>query len=483
MVIFFFENIRRLGRALIAVVAGAAINPKFFVYIWVVVLAGLAVVALVSYLQYQRFLFHIEGGALRISKGVLVRDEIIIPFDRIQTVNLHRNVVQQVLNLTGVRVDTAGSGKKELQIHALKLEDARALQQALQKHLSEDSGQVVDEASGETSEAPPKEREVLVRLGLMRLFIVGLTQNHIRNGLVAIGFVFGTFSQLDEWIERAFGTISEDTISQAKTFGFWLILIVVVVFLVSSVLFSLIQVILRYFNLEARLDDTAFEVEAGLLKRNQHTIPLHKVQFLEWKGNFLRDIPGFETLRIFQGRSQENIQNNLNVSIPAVFSEQTERIMETLYRGDAQGQYERIGIHPFARIFRFLVSCLLLLPVAAALAFTKSWLIIVPGLVLFAAVLWMWTGRYHRSIHVESNGKIFKYSRGWAFKRRTVLSLYKLQSIEINQNFLHRRRGVAHVNLYTAGGKRNIRYLPVEDARRLADFILYRVEAHEGSWM
>ena len=66
---------------------------------------------------------------------------------------------------------------------------------------------------------------------------------------------------------------------------------------------------------------------------------------------------------------------------------------------------------------------------------------------------------------------------------RTVMHLHKLQRIQIHQTFLHRRRGVAHVALFTAGGSRTVRYLSIDQARELYDYALYRVESFEGSWM
>ena len=147
LIIFFVENVRKFVRVLFGLIAGAAISPKLFTYLWVAVIAGVVINATFSWLQYRRFLFHVDGDALRITKGVLVRENITIPFDRIQTVHLHQNVVQRILSLTGVKVDTAGSGKKELQIHALKRDEAQALQRILQHYALADGRPVVPSPS------------------------------------------------------------------------------------------------------------------------------------------------------------------------------------------------------------------------------------------------------------------------------------------------------------------------------------------------
>ncbi|MGC6532159.1 MAG: PH domain-containing protein [Flavobacteriales bacterium] len=487
LIIFFVENVRKFVRVLFGLIAGAAISPKLFTYLWVAVVAGVVINATFSWLQYRRFLFHVDGGALRITKGVLVRENITIPFDRIQTVHLHQNVIQRILSLTGVKVDTAGSGKKELQIHALKRGEAQALQRILQHYALVDGRPAAPSASEEdaqaVSEVPTAPGETLVELSLGRLLLVGLTQNHIRNGLVAVGFVVGTFSQFDNWVEQAIDQIDEDTLAMARAFVLASVLGGVLVFLTASVLFSIVQVVLRYYGLKASLSSQSFTVVAGLLKRNEHTIPLRKVQFLEWRGNFLRRIPGFETLRIVQGRSQENVPGTMNVSIPAVFPEQTARIVEQVFEGQHEGPAEVLLPHGYARYLRFAFVLLpLVFPLIPLLiGGFNPWL--VGGMVAYTGLVWMWTGKYHRSVSLESNGHVLVYQRGWAFTVRTVMHLHKLQRIQIRQNFLHRHRGVAHVTLFTAGGSRTVRYLSIDQARELYDYALYRVESFKGSWM
>ena len=487
LIIFFVENVRKFVRVLFGLIAGAAISPKLFTYLWVAVIAGVVINATFSWLQYRRFLFHVDGDALRITKGVLVRENITIPFDRIQTVHLHQNVVQRILSLTGVKVDTAGSGKKELQIHALKRGEAQALQRILQHYALADGRPAAPSASEEDAQAIPEvptaPGETLVELSLGRLLLVGLTQNHIRNGLVAVGFVVGTFSQFDNWVEQAIDQIDEDTLAMARAFVLASVVAGVLVFLAASVLFSIVQVVLRYYGLKASLSSQSFTVVAGLLKRNEHTIPLRKVQFLEWRGNFLRRIPGFETVRIVQGRSQENVPGAMNVSIPAVFPEQTARIVEQVFEGQHAGPAEVLLPHGYARYLRFAFVLLpLVFPLIPLLiSGFNPWL--VGGMVAYTGLAWMWTGKYHRSVSLESNGHVLVYQRGWAFTVRTVMHLHKLQRIQIRQNFLHRRRGVAHVTLFTAGGSRTVRYLSIDQARELYDYALYRVESFEGSWM
>lgn len=484
ILIFFVDNLRKLVRLIIGIVAGAVINPNVLVYLWAIALVSLGLLGVFSWFQYRRFTFFISNDALKIAKGVFVRDNITIPFDRIQTVHLHQNVVQQVLGLTGVKVDTAGSAQKELQVHALLRKDAVLLQQLLQARGGSSPQSEEAEGSLESTTEPSRQpKEILVRLGLARLLVVGLTQNHIRNGFLAIGFVFGTFFQMEEWIERSVEQVPDETLDSLRALGMLLVVLGVVLFLVLSVVVSLVQVVLRHYNLEARLDGQAFEVVAGLLKRNEHSIPLRKVQFIEWKGNWLRRIPGFETVQVFQGRSQESVGRGQHVSIPAVYPEQTERVMATVFSAPGDLAGETFRPHAFYRILIFLYSQVPALPVWVVWGFMPSQLLLPALGAVYAGIAYFWTGRYFRSMELRVGESLMIYRRGWAFTRRTVLPLHKLQTVALRQNIFQFRRGVAHLTLFTAGGSRTLRYIRLEDAQRLSDYLLYRTEAYSGSWM
>ena len=59
----------------------------------------------------------------------------------------------------------------------------------------------------------------------------------------------------------------------------------------------------------------------------------------------------------------------------------------------------------------------------------------------------------------------------------------KLQGVELVQNRIHARRGVAHVTFHTASGVAQLRYLPTEVAQELRDLAMATVIAHRGPWM
>lgn len=487
VIILFGENLRKLIRIVAALVFASIYMDKLPLSTSAIIAVGAIVMAVFTLLQYLRFKFHIEGGELILEKGVLNRERLNIPLERIQTVHLSQNIIQQIVQLTGVRIDTAGSGGEELRISALTRTDALALQKALEK---DKAGTQPIIADGDSSDilVEAEERKTLVHLTLSKLMLVGLTENHIRSGLVALGVVWGYFWQFEDMIKEYLGLQLEmdpDQIEQAvtmTTFGLSAVLMGIVIFLIASMVISLVKVVLRHFDLKASLGPKNLRVSSGLLKKNSYTIPLSKIQMLTWKGNFLRRIPGFESVSISQSRSNKENEKS-KVEIPACYKEQINELEEALFEQEKKDEFFTFGPHGFYQIYLTVIFSLL--------GFIPAILIYLTGAVggasvfilLYLLVIFLWVGRYCKTVRLTTNGKLVQFSAGWLFTNRTMLKAYKIQSVRFSQTIFQKRRGTAHLRLYTAGGSLTMRFMPEELVRELYNYLLYRVEVSEESWM
>lgn len=484
--VIFADNLRKFGRAVFAFLVYAAFQKSVMPYMFGAAAVALVLIAVFTWLQYRRFVFYVKDRQLIINKGVFTRERIAIPFERIQTVHLHQNLVQQLIQLTGVKVDTAGSKGSELEIKALSKKDALALQEVLEAE-KQQVRSVPNEVGGEVSEVSvPKikeQKEVLVKLSLWQLLQVGLTQNHIRNGFIALGVLWGWASQFnffsDDEMEAELGRYATEGIQ----WGMYMITAGAVIFIIGSIVISLVQSILKYFNLKAFLSSKAVHVNAGLLKRNEYTIPIQKIQFIEWYDNFLRRIPGFEMVRIYQGQSEDS-EAKQRVEIPACYKDQTDRIMGKLFPESFENEHSfSVKAHWTQFLVLFMIFALpVTIGVGLAGYFSgKMILFLVLGVYLPLTALFSW--KFYRSVELYTNGKVLIYKRGWLFSKRTVLKMVKVQNVAWSQTIFQRRRGTAHLHLHTAAGSRSIRFLPAGVVKELHNYLLYRVETFEGKWM
>ncbi|MBC8883128.1 PH domain-containing protein [Flavobacterium piscinae] len=81
----------------------------------------LLLIGVVAYLKYMNFTFFLneEKQEFVIQKGVITKNNITIQLDKIQQVNINQSVVQKLVGVFSVDIDTAGGNKKEASIRAV----------------------------------------------------------------------------------------------------------------------------------------------------------------------------------------------------------------------------------------------------------------------------------------------------------------------------------------------------------------------------
>jgi putative membrane protein len=91
-------------------------------------LGVLAIPAMIgAAVRYHRFRWRLTADELVLDSGLLMRRNRVIPFARVQNVEVRQGALQRVLGVAELRVETAGSGlEAEAVLAVLGLEDARA---------------------------------------------------------------------------------------------------------------------------------------------------------------------------------------------------------------------------------------------------------------------------------------------------------------------------------------------------------------------
>ncbi len=104
----------------------------------VISVISLAAVANIVVFFYIGMLVNKTGIALRehdflLRKGIIWQKTIIVPFNRIQHIETHRNPFERKLALASLKLFTAGGRGADLQIHGLNVERASKIRQFILK--------------------------------------------------------------------------------------------------------------------------------------------------------------------------------------------------------------------------------------------------------------------------------------------------------------------------------------------------------------
>ena len=133
IVLFFFQAIRVFFKTFWPLMLVFIVNNEkladilIYIYIGTGILAAIFIVH--SILHYLYFYFQFTENEFVITKGYLKKVRIAIPYERIQSVNSKQNILQQLLKVQTIEIDTAGSSKKEVQLIAIDSETAILLQE------------------------------------------------------------------------------------------------------------------------------------------------------------------------------------------------------------------------------------------------------------------------------------------------------------------------------------------------------------------
>ena len=474
---YFVKNLYGLVKSFWPIAAGLALSSEVFNYASWVGLGLLLLVGVSAFIEYRYFKFHLTKEALVVHSGWIQKERMVIPFERIQAVHLHQSAWHQALGLCGLKVDTAGSGGSELDFAALNKQEALDLRALLTGGARE--GVNPEQPLAESVEQ--EEPEPLMQLDTRKLFKVGLTQNHLRNGLIAVGAFFTVLEPLERWWGTWIESLPEWTL---LLFAFaWVLLIIpaIILFVFLAVLVSVVSAFIKYYRFRADIQGADLSIESGLFRRNEFRIPLSKVQLLDWKSTWLRRKLSLETLQIHQARAQASGgSQGLGITIPGLEIEQSNLIIQSVFPKWNPSVVEHFRPDSYFRYRLFLFALLPLLPIGLVLGMGWLFWIFVPFWVAFR---WVTTQRKFEGYRVSTDGVGVMIESGWWFKRRTLLQWHQLQRVSFHQNRMIEPRGLAHIVLHSAAGSRSIRFVKETDARRIMDFAAYRIESHVGSWM
>lgn len=440
-------------------------------------------ILLSNVLKYLNFKFKLAEGKFILKKGILVKETVELPFDRIQSVEINQNFLHRAFQLAALKINTAGSAGSEITIHALTLEEAQSLKHWLKEDSQSVEGITETENLEEYTPPPAEKGKVLLQLSIGQLLVVGLTENHIKNGLAIAGLVLGYFYQFKDIVDPEYIDQLESYGSSWLKYSLFMSSIASIAFILLSIASSVIISFIKFFKMRVTLFNDHITVEAGLLKRFEHYIPLNKIQFLEWSSNILRKWAGFESVGVYQANPGQQQKKQL-VVIPSCKSPQTTALEKALFPEYQEANLEQIAQPASYYIVYKAIWRTLAIILVCSLLFASNypWFGLSVFILAEAAMIALVIVNNAR-IKLSITENEIQYKRGYLFPKRLLMQMHKIQNISVKQSIFQRKRGLSSVTLYTAAGKRTIPFIPMDIALKLREYLLYRVSSQDEPWM
>jgi putative membrane protein len=373
-----------------------------------------------------------------------------------------------------VEIDTAGSAKKELKIHALSKTVAVDLALELSSHL--ETKQKTEE---EIKQEAPAEKQIL-KLSKRDLLKIGISQNHFKTAAIIFLFGFQFFNQLKDNFEEKTEEYAKEAWTILSQSGIAVIGFLIVFFILISFLYSMIRTLVLFYDLRFIKLNLSYRIVSGLLNRKNILVPFRKIQQIDWETGPIKKIFGIYRVNIRQATSELATKTKL-IEIPGCLLSHIELLKEDLFGSDKLKEQPVINSSKvyFRRNWLYFgwLPAILISPV-----FLFGWIYVVPIL------LWIFLMYFHSKLtlkksYFQINNDQIRVSSGAISHKFKQMEFHKVQHLEYRQSIFHKKRGVASLKIGNAAGFIMIPYIDEKIAKSVYDYLLYYSETSEEYWM
>jgi putative membrane protein len=421
---------------------------------------GIAVPIGLGVLRYLTTSFRIGEQQLELRRGLLSRNVLTAPLDRVRTVELTSTPIHRVLGLARVQIGTGSaskSGDERFVLDSLGLEEARRLRVRLLHR-------VVEEEAG-----PDQPDQVLMRLDPGWVRYAPLTTGGIVIALGSLAFL----SQFADNAIRALarqGTLRE-RVHELPLWGALLSGLVAAVVVVS--LLAILGYVLTNwgFTLSRDPGGHTYHVRRGLLTTRETSIERERVRGLEIHEPLgLRLAGGGRLAAIVTGLDRRS-RGSAPV-VPPAPRRVVVGVGEALLANQGPFTVRLVPHGPRARRRRWVraltVASAVPLLVALGGGFLGwAWWLLAPALLAWPVAAWLAHDRYRRLGHALTPDYLV-LQRDSFRGRRDALQRVGIIGWNIRQSWFQRRAGLVTLTATTAAGKQGYHAVDIPEALAVA---------------
>ena len=455
----------------IAILFTGKSNRANRIQLFIIVFFGLVLIR--SLIEFFFFRFQIINNELIIRKGFLTKRTITLPLERIIAVHIEQSWLHRVFNAAQVSFDSAGTEKTEAVIKAIPLKKAKSLRQFITE--------TQPEGIAEKDQAPAFQEEPIITLSGKDLFKLCISANHIEGLFLLLAFVISVVDNISEATgNETTGVLSwvYERIDISSLSG---VLFLFILFVLISIVVSAIRVLLRYSNFKIIRSEKGFSIRSGLIDAKEKLISFRKIQYLSWKANWLRKKMGIYLLR-FHVAGTSKIKERMEVKVPATQQRFITEILKDYHDRLPINDLTPVRIQKVYIIRKIMINGVLL----SICLFSIFWFIISQNAFLFFLIIpyvalssWL----YQRKFRLWAIPEAFQVQKGIFGSEEMIMIWTKIQSIQLGQSIYQRRRKLATLKLFTAGGIITIPFIKEQEAMDVFNYALYKTESGNKNWM
>ncbi|HEU4789537.1 MAG TPA: PH domain-containing protein, partial [Flavobacterium sp.] len=447
------------------------------------------IIGTISYLRYLNFTFYIdqENDEFIITEGILNKTKTAIQLYKIQQVNINQSLIQRLVGVYELVVDTAGSTKEEGSIKAISHTLALDLKARLLENESKKSVILHDSITASDKTLIEKRRDAeipFIKISFLSLLKIGITSNYVKSFFVLLAFFISLYDHIKQITGRdvLHDQNIEDYVDKSQVVTAFLILFIV--FFLTIIVINLVRTIFTYFDYKIARQKGSLLLSYGLLNTKSTIIKPEKVQITSVTQNFLQKKMNVLQLKIKQATGGEKEGHKQLIEIPGCSQLEKEAILKLLFQKIPEKgvmlkpNFRKLGFSVFLTIglpllgFYFVRDLIIQqLPMADYLALL---------FVVFVGIVQYYIFKNNR-LYIN-NDFIILQSGAWDVTNKIILPC-KIQAITTSQLFWHKNINIGSLTLHTAGGNISFQLGNFTAIKQYVNLWLYEMETSDSNWM
>jgi putative membrane protein len=438
-----------------------------------------------SILYFLNFKFHLDekNQEFVLQKGVFSSDVINIPFEKIQQVNFRRNILQRIIGVYSVVVETAGSQDKEVEIKALSEEKANLLAEKLMARAEEERAETSAEVEEDPEKIPATTAKVLPqwehKVQLWTLVKLGLTSNYLRGVGIIVAFYF-TLREQFMFNDELAAQLQEPQVyfSQGKY-------LFIIFLLLVGMLLTVGETVVKYFGLHLQKYKDTLQVEMGLRNNTKVNLKASRIQLLQVLTNPIQKKMDLFQVKISLASSENDLEKN-QVKIAGLPPKVVQQVKDYFYQFEIRENF-RVKPSKYLLIRRISRGLIPLVILSVFLFFYAqlvmlSWVVGIAS--AYVVLLCIYNFYYFRRLQLGiSEEFLIKYSGVWVQKEE-YLEVFRLQAVSVSQPLWYKKRGLVNLTFHSAGGDVDFPMVKKEEVQLILNYLIYKIEVvTEKAWM
>jgi len=401
--------------------------------------------------------YRIHDGRLELRSGLLNRQARVFRPDRIQNMELVRNVFHRMSGLVEVRIETASGSEVEGLLSALSEDDAQELIDALDAARSH---RLQGEELTDESQWP-----VVVETSLSDLVWYGVTGARLGSMVVLFGVLFQLLTYDDpqrlEQLSGLVGMAGGGLLLVATMSGAWVV--------------SVVNAVVRHWGFRLRQKADGLVAEQGLFTNRRIELKRRKVQIVRLLEPAVRrlllNVASIQVETAAVRESGDGTDRSVAL-VPVVPDAQVDAVLAKVL---PTGTTRLAGLQLRPPADKALIRGLIgagwrsVLLVAFLLWLLGSWGLPVIVWVPLSLTL-AWLDHRHQGWAVTDDLVVAR--SGWLHRRTELLARTKLQSVERTQGPLLRRYGLGRVRVRVAGDAVDLPLIRWDEAAAIQELLL-----------